>query len=123
MRDCFLWGPRMNDSNFLIYVATDSSVFSCDIPRNLKEVHTDKRYRENLVGTPRHFASHSLIRDASEKDIVHSGLEHTMEKAARAIMQTAMRFDLGLDIRTTAYVNVIEKIYKVYESAGITFGS
>ncbi|CAF0957110.1 unnamed protein product [Rotaria magnacalcarata] len=60
---------------------------------------------------------------ASEKDIVHSGLEQTMEKAARAIMQTSIRYDLGLDIRTAAYVNAIEKIYNVYVSAGITFGS
>ena len=60
---------------------------------------------------------------ASEKDIVHSGLEQTMEKSARAIMQTAKRYKLELDVRTAAYVDAIEKIYNVYLSAGITFGS
>jgi glutamate dehydrogenase (NAD(P)+) len=42
-----------------------------------------------------------------------------MEKSARAIMATSMRYNLGLDIRTAAYVNAIEKIVKVYLSAGI----
>lgn len=37
------------------------------------------------------------------------------------IMRTASRFRLGLDLRTAAYVNAIEKVFKVYTEAGLIF--
>jgi len=58
---------------------------------------------------------------ASEKDIVHSGLDYSMERTARGIMQTAEQMNLGIDLRTAAYVNSISKIFTTYRAAGLTY--
>lgn len=39
----------------------------------------------------------------------------------QAIMKTSMKFNLGLDLRTAAYVNSIEKIFTTYNEAGLAF--
>jgi len=58
---------------------------------------------------------------ASEKDIVNSGLEYTMERSGRKIKETALAHDLGVDIRTAAFVLALTKISNNIIMAGFTF--
>jgi len=58
------------------------------------------------------------INGASEKDIVHSGLAYTMHRSGNKIIDVAGNFDLGLDIRTAAYIASLRNVYKVMKEAG-----
>merc|ERR1712066_1145659 len=63
----------------------------------------------------------SKMAGASEKDIVHSGLDYSMERTAKSIMKTVDKYDLGLDLRTAAYINSVTKIFNTYKTAGMAY--
>ncbi|XP_033215694.1 glutamate dehydrogenase, mitochondrial-like isoform X2 [Belonocnema kinseyi] len=61
------------------------------------------------------------IAGATERDIVNTSLDHSMEHAAFCIMKSAEDLNLCLDVRKAAYCYAIKKIFKTYEVAGLTF--
>merc|ERR1712018_421421 len=80
-----------------------------------------ERYFDKSISVTPSKAFEAKMAGASEKDIVHSGLDYSMERTARSIMDTAVSYNLGLDLRTAAYINSISKIFKTYRDAGLTF--
>jgi len=63
----------------------------------------------------------SKMAGASEKDIVHSGLDYSMERTAKGIMKTVDKYNLGIDLRTAAYINSVTKIFNTYKTAGLAY--
>ncbi|CAG0921335.1 unnamed protein product [Notodromas monacha] len=98
------------DSNFLLLGSVEESLRnileSAGIDSKLVKILPTHEYMMKMSG-------------ASERDIVNSGLEYSMERSAKAIMKTAFKYNLGLDLRVAAYVNAIEKIFDTYRHAGL----
>ncbi|CAH3996415.1 unnamed protein product [Pieris brassicae] len=61
----------------------------------------------------------SLMSGASEHHIVTSGLEYSMINACNNVKQAASAHNLGIDVRTAAYINAIEKIFVTYDEQGV----
>merc|ERR1712071_576851 len=55
------------------------------------------------------------------KKILYILVSITRWKDPKAIMRTAMKYNLGMDLRSAAYVNSVEKIFQTYREAGLTF--
>ncbi len=61
----------------------------------------------------------SLAHGADELDLVYSGLEETMVMAYQEIRETWKRHNSGIDLRTAAFINAIDKVAVAYERRGI----
>ncbi|XP_053698636.1 glutamate dehydrogenase, mitochondrial-like [Sabethes cyaneus] len=68
---------------------------------------------------PTEALSHYLD-NASEADVVASGLKYVLETAGRGIMTVANQHKLCLDLRTAAYIWSVEKIFKACDGAGLS---
>ncbi|KAF7268815.1 hypothetical protein GWI33_018162 [Rhynchophorus ferrugineus] len=80
----------------------------------------ERKFGETIPVTPSQ-AFQKRIAGASEKDIVHSGLNFTMERSAKAMQATAQVYGLGLDLRSAAYINSVQKIFHTTSTAGFAY--
>ncbi|CAG5123349.1 unnamed protein product [Candidula unifasciata] len=90
------------------------------VQRSINSWMSDEKMQGQINITPSDEFK-ARIAGASEKDIVDSGLEQTMDRAAEQMIRASRRYKLGLDLRTAAYIVAIEKIYSFYKDCGSTF--
>eukprot|EP01134_Creolimax_fragrantissima_P006073 CFRG6073T1 len=104
--------------------------------KNLSHVRfgrLNKKWEEHSKSTLLNFVEQSVNRElsdtekslvvhgAEEVDIVYSGLEDTMYNACMETRITAK--EMGIDFRTAAFYNAIEKIGKVMQESGNIFSN
>src|SRR5439155_2633965 len=85
-----------------------------------------KRYQETMenrmlraieIATGKQFSESdrsAIVRGADELDLVNSGLEETMAVAYHEMRDTQLRNPKIKDLRTSAFLNAIEKIARAY---------
>ena len=90
-----------------------------------------KRYQETMenrmlraieIATGKQFSESdrsAIVRGADELDLVNSGLEETMAVAYHEMRDTQLRNPKIKDLRTSAFLNAIEKIARAYMELGI----
>ena len=58
-----------------------------------------------------------LLKGATEKDIVHAGIEEVMTQATKEVIDISL--SRKVDLRTAAYISGISKIHEFYALSGI----
>merc|ERR1712025_638924 len=71
----------------------------------------NKHFGESAIAVQPNESMVKRMKGASEKDIVHSGLQYTMERSARAIMSKVHEYNTGIDVREAAFILACEKVY------------
>ncbi|KAG7309558.1 hypothetical protein JYU34_004011 [Plutella xylostella] len=61
----------------------------------------------------------TMMCGANEEHIVNSGLEYSMHKACQNVRNACLKHNLGLDLRTAAYITSIERIFVTYDEHGL----
>ncbi|KAJ8719247.1 hypothetical protein PYW07_016803 [Mythimna separata] len=84
------------------------------VQKSLKNANVDAK-----VSPTKEFAS--MMSGASEKHIVGTGLEFSMTNACANVAAAAKTHNLGIDLRTAAYITSIEKIFVTYDEHGLAF--
>jgi glutamate dehydrogenase (NAD(P)+) len=83
---------------------------------NLKILRTIEEYTGKKI--PQDIRD-QITHGADEADLVDSGLEETMITAFQQIREIARQHKLGMDLRTAAFINAIEKVAVSYNEMGI----